>query len=291
MTAAETALDLAHLRRWIGRTCEATDEVTAFPLAGLAAMLDREEPRPRPGDPVPPGGHWLYFLALDRQSALTADGKLAAGDFLPPIPFPRRTWAGGRLAFHEPLRVGDALRRVSRIADVALKQGRGGEMVLLKVRHEIYRGDRLLLVEDHTTICRPPVHGPAALPRREPAPADAPWRRTVTPDPVFLFRYSALTFNAHRNHFDRPFATEVEGYPGLTVHAQLTATLLLELCREHLPGRPVRACSYRAMAPLFDSAPFTVGGGPPGPDGVARLWAANPEGALAMTATAEFGEG
>lgn len=278
-------VDLDHLRGWIGRREEAVDVAAAGPLHGLSAALDRDDAEPRPGDAVPPGGHWLYFLPRTRASELGPDGHAERGGFLPPVPLPRRMWAGGRLEFLKPLRVGERMRRVSEVSDVTAKEGRSGPLVFVRVRHEISGADGPALIEDHDIVYRGAENAPA---RRRPAPGEAVWRRTVRPDPVMLFRYSALIFNAHRIHYDHRYVTEVEGYPGLVVHGPLIATLLLDLCRRERPRAEVKVFDYRALGPLFDEAAFTVAG-EPAPDGAsAGLWAVDGENALAMTAEVRF---
>ena len=278
-------VDLDHLQGWIGRREEAVDVAAAGPLQGLSATLDRDDGEPQPGDAVPPGGHWLYFLPRTRASVLAADGHAKRGGFLPPVPLPRRMWAGGRLEFLKPLRVGDRMRRISEVSDVAAKEGRAGPLVFVRVRHEISGPDGPALIEDHDIVYRG-EENPPAPPR--PAPGEAVWRRTIRPDPVMLFRYSALIFNAHRIHYDHRYVTDVEGYPGLVVHGPLIATLLLDLCRRERPQATVKVFDYRALGPLFDDAAFAVAG-EPAPDGAsAKVWAEDREGTLAMTATATF---
>lgn len=282
-------MDIEYLRQWIGKTETRQDVVTAAPVAGLAATLDMERDDPQSGDLLPPLWHWLYFLPFHRQSELGPDGHARRGGFLPPVDLPRRMWAGGRLEFHHPLRVGQNITRVSRIADVTLKQGRGGPLVFVLVRHEISNGDGLALTEEHDIVYRDrPRPGESASAPQSPL-ADAMWERIVHPDDVLLFRYSALTFNGHRIHYDRRYATEVEGYPGLVVHGPLIATLLVDLVRANLPAARVTRFEFRAVSPIFDTGAFTVAGGLE-PDGkTIRLWAKNASGALAMTATAASG--
>ncbi len=280
------ALDLDHLRKWIGQGEEISETLAASPLAGLAAILDRDDARPEPGSEVPPGGHWLYFNGAARQSELAADGHAKRGGFLPPAPLPRRMWAGGSLEFLEPLHLGAAARRVSRIVDVSGKQGRSGPLVFVLVRHEIYAAKKLALVEEQNLVFRGPPPGVASP--STPAPGKAVWRRTICPDPVLLFRYSALTFNSHRIHYDRPYAMAEEGYRGLVVHGPLTATLLLDLCRRERPRERIAKFQFCALAPLFDDAPFVIAGQPSADGGAANLWAENQKGVLAMTAEARF---
>ncbi|MBI2313764.1 MAG: MaoC family dehydratase N-terminal domain-containing protein [Betaproteobacteria bacterium] len=279
------SLDVAQLRQWIGRTQRASDTVTAAPMAALAATLDRDDPAPRPGDPLPPLWHWLYFLPAARQSELGPDGHPRRGGFLPPVPLPRRMWAGGRFSFVRPLRVGEPIERVSTIQDVSHKSGRSGELVFVLVRHEIRGEAGVALAEEHDIVYRDAPKEDAPAPAPVPAPADAAWRRDIVPDAVLLFRYSALTFNGHRIHYDWRYVTEVEGYPGLIVHGPLQATLLLDLLRREMPRATVARFEFRALKPVFDTAPFRVCGGPLG-DGRIRLWVADHAGALAMDAHA-----
>jgi 3-methylfumaryl-CoA hydratase len=286
----EPMLDIVHLeqlKQWIGRTETRHDVVTATPVAALAATLDRADALPLPGDALPPLWHWLYFLPADRQSELGADGHARRGGFLPPVPLPRRMWAGGRLQFLHPLHVGEAITRVSHIVDVKIKQGRTGALVFVLVRHEISNAEGIAITEEHDIVYR--THPPAGEPAVTPiaAPADCAWQRIVHPDDVLLFRYSALTFNGHRIHYDRRYATEVEGYPGLVVHGPLIATLLLDLLRRSRPQANVARFQFRAVSPLFDGVPFAVCG-KLAEDGTIRLWAQNTEGALTMDASIDL---
>jgi 3-methylfumaryl-CoA hydratase len=278
-------LDLDHLRQWLGSTEQRTDEVTAMPLAALAATLDRDDPLPGPGSEVPPLWHWLYFAAVARQSELGPDGHPKRGGFLPPVPLPRRMFAGGRLEFLRPLRVGDRITRTSKVMRVDGKQGRSGALVFVMVRHEFANGGEPAMTEEHDIVYRDnPQPGAAAKPVA--APVDETFAREIVPDPVLLFRYSALTFNGHRIHYDRSYVTEVEGYPGLIVHGPLIATLLADLLRRERPEARVRRFGFKAVHPLFDINRFTVCGRPNGERNYA-LWARDHEGALAMEASAE----
>ena len=278
-------MDIAYLRQWVGKTETREDEVTASPVAALAATLDLDAPLPLRGDPLPPLWHWLYFLPVHRQSEIGPDGHALRGGFLPPVPLPRRMWAGGRLEFHRPLHVGEKISRRSVIADVQHKEGRTGPLVFVLVRHEIGGDGGLAISEEHDIVYRGLSGPPEPTIAPVAAPADATWERAIHPDDVLLFRYSALTFNGHRIHYDRRYATEVEGYPGLVVHGPLIATLLMDLIRRHLPGTYVDRFSFRAVSPIFDTADFAVCGEPEGEKTV-RLWAKNASGALAMTADA-----
>ena len=233
--------------------------------------------------------HWLYFLPLHRQSELGPDGHAKRGGFLPPVPLPRRMWAGGRFDFRRPLRVGDAIRRTSTIADVSLKEGRTGPLVFVLVRHEVATGEGVALVEEHDIVYRDLPEAGEAAPAPRPARADAAWRRDIHPDDVLLFRYSALTFNGHRIHYDRRYVTEVEGYPGL----DRPRAAARDAARR--PGAPAHGgADDRASAsgPCGRSStwPTSAVCGAPSPDGRrVELWAQGADGFLAMQAEAELG--
>jgi len=276
------------LKDWIGRTESVTDIATATPYAALSATFDRTPERPPAGTPLPALWHWLYFLPLHRQSEIGPDGHAKRGGFLPPVPLPRRMWAGSQFEFHKPLLVGDTLTRRSTIADVTEKSGRTGRLVFVKVRHEIRRQDEsdIGLTEFHDIVYRDAATKDDVAPPPKAASATSTWERKWIPDDVLLFRYSALTFNGHRIHYDRRYVTEVEGYPGLIVHGPMVATLLLDLLRHQLPDAQVARYEFRAVRPVFDINPFYVCGEPQ-PDGkTIKLWAKDHEGWLTMDATA-----
>ena len=284
--AAGGGVDLAALAQWVGRTERRADRVTPVPLAALAATLDRDEPPPRDGDPIAPLRHWLYFLPLYPRREAGPDGHARRGGFLPPVPLPRRMWAGGRLEFRRPVRVGDDIERVSTIASVDAKQGRTGPLVFVLVRHEIIAGGDVAIVEEHDIVYREAPREGESPPPKKRAPADGAWRRDVVPDDVLLFRYSALTFNSHRIHYDRRYVTEVEGYPGLIVHGPLIATLLADLGRDSVAPAEIANFSFRAVMPLFDIAPFAVCGRMASDGKVVQVWAQDDGGHVAMEATA-----
>jgi 3-methylfumaryl-CoA hydratase len=275
------------LTDWIGRTSSARDIVGPTPVVGLNATLDHPAQPVGNGSPLPPLWHWLYFLPQNRQSELGPDGHPERGGFLPPVPLPRRMWAGGRLVFHRPLRVGDAVTRTSTIEDVVTKEGRSGPLVFVTVRHEVHREgeNHPALVEHQDIVYRAEKRPDEVEPPPTPADTDAAWQRRIVADDVLLFRYSALIFNAHRIHYDRRYVTEVEGYPGLVVHGPLLATLLLDLLRRHAPDADVAGFRFRAVRPTFDLHPFQVNG-EPGDDSTVRLWAGDHDGLLTMDAVA-----
>jgi 3-methylfumaryl-CoA hydratase len=277
------------LQAWVGKTETRTDQITSMPLAALSATLDIDAPAPRAGDPVPPLWHWMWFLPIHKESELGADGHAKTGDFLPPVPLPLRMWAGGRFEFRRPLRVGQTYTRTSRILDVRQKEGRSGPLIFVIVRHEIADTEGIALSEEQDIVYRDNATAEEVRTMPEQAaPSDAQWERVIRPNDVLLFRYSALTFNAHRIHYDRRYATEVGGYPGLVVHGPLIATMLLDLVRRNLPGAAVERFSFRAVTPLFDTAPFAVCGKPEKDGKTIPLWAKDAAGRLATSAEATY---
>jgi 3-methylfumaryl-CoA hydratase len=273
------------LRDWIGRSERNDDVITTAPLRALSALLDRDDPKPRSGDAAPPLAHWLYFLPVYGQSEAGPDGHAARGGFLPPVPLPRRMWAGSRLDFVKPLRVGAEVTRISRIKDITLKEGRSGTLAFVTVRHEVSDASGLVLTDEHDIVYR----GDKALAGAPtPAPAGETWAREIHPDPLLLFRYSAVTFNGYRIHYDHPYATRVEGYPGLVVHGPLIATLLVDLLRRNMPEATLRSYTFRALRPLYDTANFSTCGLPDEARRSARLWTRDAEGAVTMDATATW---
>lgn len=277
-----------NLNEWIGRSQEAHDVAMPAPFAALAATLDLAVDFPRPGTPLPPLWHWLYFLPRDRRSDLGPDGHARRGGFLPPVPLQRRMWAGSRFEFHRPLCVGDTLTRRSTIERVSEKTGRSGALVFVTVRHEICRNDEpeCALTEWHDIVYREAQKPGETISPPTSAPGVASWQLAWIPDDVLLFRYSALTFNGHRIHYDRRYATQVEGYPGLVVHGPLIATLLLDLLRRNVGSRELATFEFRARRPLFDTHSFSVHGQLQEDGNAVSLWAADHEGHLAMDATA-----
>ncbi len=281
---------LAHLQSWIGKTETLSDDITAAPVRALSATLDRDDPAPVPGTALPPLWHWLYFLPQHRQSELGPDGHAKRGGFLPPVPLPRRMWAGGRLQWfpENPLVVGDAVQRISRIESVTHKAGRTGDLLFVLVKHEVHNDKGLALSEEHDIVYRAAAQPGDPVPQPVAAEKGAAWQREIVPDDVLLFRYSALTFNGHRIHYDRKYVTEVEGYPGLIVHGPLIATLLVDLVRGHAPGTFIKRFDFKAVRPTFDLHPFRVNGQPSADGKTVKLWAEDHEGWLTMQGTAEL---
>ncbi len=277
------------LEDWIGSRESAVDLVTAAKVAAMAATLDRDDPPPREGDPLPPLWHWMFHAPIARQSALGPDGHPGRGGFMPPVPLPRRMFAGGRMRFLRPIRVGDTITRAGEVISVTPKTGRTGALVFVTVRYVISTAAGPAVEEEQDIVYRgtPSAAAPAIAETADHS--DKPWRRVIEPDPVMLFRYSALTFNGHRIHYDHPYVTEIEGYPGLVIHGPLIATCLAELCRDQ-GGRALAEFAFRARSPLFTPSPFTVVGGPDAAGTGCAVVAVGPGGEAAMTATANFAD-
>lgn len=279
--------DDTRLQDWVGRTESARDRIALDRCHAMQATLDRPGPPLRDGDPLPPLWHWLYFWTAVPRSGLGPDGHPALGGFLPPLGTARRMWAGSRIEFLRPLRIGEQAERVSTIASIEAKQGRSGRLVFVTVRHEISGPDGLAIVDEHDIVYREVEGGNAAPPPAEPAPIDAAYREEFNADPTLLFRYSALTFNGHRIHYDRDYATGVEGYPGLIVHGPLLATLLVDLAARSCPHHRIEQFEFRARRPVIDTGSFILCGARLD-GGAMDLWIADGEGKLAMTATANL---
>jgi 3-methylfumaryl-CoA hydratase len=270
--------DLEAWRAWVGRVEAVSDSIDPLRARAMQAALDDPAPPLTPGDALPPLWHWLYFWTVAPEAELGPDGHAARGGFLPPIDLPRRMWAGSRVSFPRPLPLGAAATRRSEITEVSLKEGRNGTLAFVTVRHQVSTEAGVCVDEEQDIVYRA-APAPGERPRPgEPAPASAAWRREMAPDPVLLFRYSALTFNGHRIHYDHKFTTEVEGYPGLVVHGPLLATLMVELARRERPEARVARFEFRAERPVFDTAPYLVAGAPAADGASAEVWVTDPDG-------------
>lgn len=270
---------------WAPGPAETTETITAGPAVALSGLLDREPAVTAPGDPIPPLWHWLYFLDRPASSELGPDGHPAAGHFMPPIPQRRRMYAGGRASYTGAFRCGDEITRRSELADATVKQGRTGELLFVTVRSVFTRTGAVIATEEQDVVYRsgpPAAGGSAGPPRPNEAAGPAPWQIQIVPDPVLLFRFSALTYNAHRIHYDADYATGVEGHPGLVVHGPLLALLCFEVPRRYAPRQRVTQLSFRARSPVYVGQRCTVTGGPRD-DGCA-MQVTGPDGAVALTA-------
>ena len=280
-------LDLDHLRQWIGRSEEKTDIVTAHLVRALRATLFQEIGEPKPGDAAPFTAHWCMAQPVYPMSQLGPDGHPTRGGFLPPVPLPRRMWAGGELEFVEPLRVGDEMTRRSRISDVTMKTGSTGALCFVSVQHEISSPRGVAIRERQDIVYRdvaPAGEKPAAKPATPP-PA-AKHRQSHMADEVLLFRYSALTFNGHRIHYDRDYVTKVEGYPGLIFHGPMQAAFLVEFAAKLHGGSAPKKFAYRGVQPLFAPGEFSVNANET--EAGLELWTANSEHVPTMKGTATW---
>lgn len=282
-----TTIGFEHLQAWVGRIDENADTITLPPVAKLAATFNLLASFST-GDALPPAWHWLFCTPTVPMNATGPDGHAQRGVFLPPVALPRRMWAGGRFTFFHPLKIGDTIRKKSQIMDISVKEGKTGTLIFLLLRHEIANDQGIALVEEQDIVYREAPKDKQVAPVAKPAPAEAQWSREIVPTPVLLFRYSALTFNSHRIHYDLKYCQEEEGYPGLVVHGPLIATLLLELLRENMPQHSLEKFSFRAISPLFDTHSFTINGRQDGNQ--VMLWALNHEQHLAMQAEATLTE-
>ncbi len=288
--APSVDVDIDAIRRSVGRTVVQEDTVQPVPMRGMAVTFHRREPALAPGDPVPPGWHAALFLPSLQAWELNPDGTPLDNGVLPPMPLPRRMHAGVKVRLLEPLRLGDALRRENTFSSVELRQGRSGPLLLSTQTRRIFTPRGLAVEEEYVQAHLPaPTVGAleaGAVPAGDSTALGAPWQRTVTPGSIDLFRYSALTFNAHRIHYDRDFALRVEGLPGVVVHGMFTAQCLIDLARDRLgPDHRVTGFSFRALAPLFEGQPIRLFGQHHAGEQRVDLWAVSPAGIVATKAS------
>lgn len=284
----DQTVDPATLQKWIGNHQRHEDTISLQPARFMQATMD-QEPSLQTGESLPLCWHWLYFLEAMPLSRLGRDGHPVTGEFLPPVALPRRMWAGSRLSFIAPIRIGDSITRDSTITDVTLKSGRSGELCFVTVAHRYNRDDQVLVEEEHDIVYRSdPTPGE---PSKTPTPAadNATLSRTITPSAVMLYRYSALTFNSHRIHYDIDYCRDVEGYPGLVFHGPLSATLLLDLASGKFGADCISGFSFRAMGPLFGHRDFSIHLRETETGAV--MWVSNPDGRLAIDATLQLRAG
>lgn len=274
---------------WIGNSRTEEGVASAYPADCFTVTLDRDDAPFKDGDPLPPAWHYFYFHELVKLSETGPDGHMARGQFMPPIPLQRRMWAGSKMHFHSPIRIGEAIRKVITISDIAVKDGKAGPLCFVTTTEEVFAADdRLTTVEERTQVYRDPAPAGSPPPPPRPAPTEAVWSRDIHPSAVLLFRYSALTMNSHRIHYDKDYVRDEEGYPGLLVHGPLTMTLMLDLFRHEMPAAEIASFDLRAVSPVYDTMDFSVHGAPGDEPGKCLLWAMTGEGALAMTADVTY---
>jgi 3-methylfumaryl-CoA hydratase len=284
MIPSKTAkLDVEKLRKWIGHEEQVSDVITTDLIRKFYATFDLEEPVPEMGQTAPRLIHFCLAQATAPTVALGTDGHPRKGHFLPPVPLPRRMWAAGRMNFRKDLRVGDEVRRVSRIADVVPKNGRGGLLCFVTVEHVIGVDGNAVVNETQDIVYRSMDEGASSKPGEPAKPGNE--QRRIQPSPQLLFRYSALTFNSHRIHYDRRFVAEVKQYPGLVVHGPLQATLLANFATK-IHGAMPSSFNFRSVSPLFDYDPFILHAEEDGSK--LKLWTAREGGPVAMMAEASW---
>ncbi len=279
-------MDIDHLRQWISKRQSISDVIDLATCQRMEAMLDQSAALSE-GDELPPLWHWLYFHQPAMQKTLGRDGHAEKGGFLPPVPLPRRMWAGGRFEFLAPVSIGANAQKQSTIKSVEVKTGRSGNLCFVTVEHQLICDGVVCMSEEHDIVFRDDPK-PGDKPSQPPtADTNPDWSQTITPTPELLFRYSALTFNSHKIHYDRDYCRDVEGYPGLVFHGPLTATLLLDLAIANAGGQQIKNFEFRAISPAFDISPFDLFAW--GDGEAIKLQAANTDGSLIMNATASFG--
>src|ERR1051325_10825334 len=282
------AESLERFKSYIGKSETATDVVTASAMLKFAATLGLDNPPTDKGAAIPPGWYGGFFPASHRPSQMRPDGQASGGGIAPPIPLPRRRIGGTRVTFHEPLRIGDEIKRVTEIADIKIDEGPAGAMATVIERNSISNSRGLAVVEERDMVMLSEA-GAEAAPAASPSiPENAKWEQVVEPTPPLLFRFSAIRFNSHRIHYDREYVTKVEKMPGLVVQSSLISQLLIEMCRRELPSQTLKSFSFQTVRQIYDTGKFTVCGSPEPDRKSATLWALDTNGNLAMVATAVF---
>ena len=288
---ADTNIDIEHLKTWIGNSETQVERSCEQPIHQYYGLLNRDY-RPQEGEPMGPMCHYFFFKRNVNHNALGPDGHPARGDFMPPVPLPRRMFAGSSIEYEKPLIIGERHKKVACIEDINLKQGKSGSLIFCKIRQKIFGEDgELALSELQNIVYR--EESPKTISTKEESKnhentsnLDYAFKKTIIPDPVMLFRYSSSTSNTHRIHYDRKYAMNVEGYPGLVVHGPLAASLLAELALEKNPGQFLKTFMFQARAPLFDTAPFEIAGKPT--DNGVDLWSMTPENKISTKASVTF---
>ena len=282
------AESLESYKSYIGKSATTTDVVTASVMLKLAATLGIEKAPLDKGEAVPPGWHNCFFPASHRPAQMREDGQASGGGLAPPIPLPRRRIGGTRMTFHEPLRVGDEIQKVTEIADLQVDDGPEGAMVTVIEKSSISTSRGLAVVEERDMVLLSEARA-AAAPKASPTvPAEAKWTRVFEPRAPLLFRYSAIRFNSHRIHYDRDYCTKIEKLPGLVVQTSLICQLFIEMCRSEVPNHELNFFGFKTARQTYDTGNFTIAGTPSSDGREATLWSLDPNGNVAMTATAKF---
>jgi 3-methylfumaryl-CoA hydratase len=272
-----------NLQDWVGKTEEFEDRVYATPVKALALTLNYKTFEAKEGSPLPEIWYWLYFLPIVSMSEVGRDGHPKRGGFLPPIALERRMWASGNLRFHQDLVIGEEIRKTSEILKISEKEGRAGKLVFVTVRHLI-QSERGVAAEEEQDLVYLRMPESFVEPKPNPVPEDVEWKEEYPIDTVLLFRFSALTFNGHKIHYDWRYATEVEKYPGIVVQGPLQALLLLESAKNHNPGKKPVSFSFRAVRPVFGFDKLYICG-KSNPDGGHDIYTANTDSNIGMQGT------
>lgn len=274
---------IKELQNWVGRSEIVEDVISLSAVANLSATVGRDPGELQYGDPLPPCWHWLFFNRGADPKNLRVDGTFANSDYMPPISSPRRMWAGNKIKTDKSLTIGSSAKRITTIEEIIEKRGSSGRLIFLRERTEVADDNHGSLIDWRTLVFRDEAVK-SERQKHNPAPTTGIWLRKINPDHILLFRYSALTFNSHRIHYDQEYTKNVEGYPELLVHAPLTATLLLDLLRQEMPSSEVKEINLTAMAPIFANNSFSVNGMPSEDGKTIQLWAMTKDGNLAMKA-------
>ncbi len=282
------AESLESLKSYIGKSETATDVVTASVMLKYAATLGLEKAPLETGEPVPPGWHGGFFPPSHRSAEMREDGQASGGSLMPGIPLPRRRIGGNRMTFHEPLRVGDEIKKVTEIADIQIDDGPSGAMVTVIEKSSISSSRGLAVIEERNRVALSEARAEAAPKASPTVPAEAKWKRDFEPKAALLFRFSAIRFNSHRIHYDRAYVTKVEKLPGLVVQTSLIFQLFIEMCRSEVPNRPLAYLAFQTARQTYDTGNFTIAGTPSADGREATLWSLDPNGNVGMTATAKF---
>jgi 3-methylfumaryl-CoA hydratase len=280
---------LASFKSYIGKSETATDVVTASMMVKFAATLGLENPPLDKGSPIPPGWYGGLFPASHRPDKMRTDGQASGGGIVPAIPLPRRRIGGTRVAFHEPLRIGDEVARKTEIADIQIDEGPSGAMATVVERNSLSTKNGLCVVEERDMCMLSEARAELAPKSTPDVPGAAKWQQVIEPNPPLLFRFSAIRFNSHRIHYDRDYVTKVEKLPGLVVQSSLISQLLIEMCRRELPNRRMTNFDFQNLRSIYDTGgKFTLAGAPAADGREATLWVLDGEGKLSMLATAKF---
>jgi len=283
------AESLESFKSFIGKSENATDVVTASAMVKFAATLGLENPPLEKGSPIPPGWYGGFFPASHRPNKMREDGQASGGGFMPAIPLPRRRIGGTRVAFHEPLRIGDEISRKTEIADIQIDDGPNGAQATIIERNSLSTHRGLCVVEERDMVMLSEARADAAPKSSPNVPPSAQWQQVIEPNTPLLFRFSAIRFNSHRIHYDRDYVTKVEKLPGLVVQSSLISQLLMEMCRRELPAKRMTQFDFQNLRSVYDTGGKVMLNGTPNPDGrAAALWALDGAGNVAMTATAKF---